>query len=96
MVKNMYYATSSGWFSDKSAAFMASSRPVVLQETGFSNYLPVGEGLFAVNNVEEAKNAIETIESNYERHSRRAFEIAKEYLDTDVVLNRFLGELGLN
>lgn len=94
VVKNMYAATYSGWFSDKSAAFLASGRPVVLQETGFSSHLPVGEGLFAVNDVMEAKEAIEKIESNYPLHSGRALEIAKEYLDTTKVLGKFLGELG--
>jgi hypothetical protein len=96
VVKNMYCATNSGWFSDKSAAFMASGRPVVLQETGFSDYLPVGEGLFAVNNMDEAKDAIESIESNYDFHSKRAYEIANEYLEAKKVLKQFLNELGIN
>jgi glycosyltransferase involved in cell wall biosynthesis len=93
--KNMYTATNSGWFSDKSAAYMACGRPVIVQETGFSDYLPVGEGLFAVNNVEEAKEAIETIEGNYKRHSEKAFELAAEYLEAKKVLSRFLNELGV-
>ncbi len=91
----MYQATSSGWFSDKSAAFIASGRPVILQETGFSEYLPVGEGLFAVESVEEAKNAIQTIEGNYQYHSDRALEIAREYLEAKKVLGNFINELGL-
>lgn len=93
--KNMYTATSSGWFSDKSAAYMASGRPVVVQETGFSQYLPVGEGLFAVNDVTEAKNAIDIIESNYQWHCEKAWEIAREYLEANKVLGKFLTELGL-
>lgn len=93
--KNMYVATNSGWFSDKSAAYMASGRPVVVQETGFSGYLPVGEGLFAVNNVGEAKNAIEIIESKYDWHCKKAFEIACEYLEAKKVLGKFLSELGI-
>ncbi len=91
--KNMYTATNSGWFSDKSAAFMASGRPVIVQETGFSKYLPVGAGLFAVNNVDEAKEAIETIESNYEWHCEKAWEIANEYLSTNKVLGNFLKQV---
>lgn len=93
--KNVYTATRSGWFSDKSAAYMASGRPVVVQETGFSNYLPAGEGLFAVNDVEEAGNAIELIESNYRKHAAKAREIAFEYLEAKIVLKKFLKELGL-
>lgn len=93
--KNVYTATRSGWFSDKSAAYMASGRPVVVQETGFSEYLPTGEGLFAVDNVEEARNAIELIESNYKKHAEKAREIAFEYLEAKVILKNFLKELGL-
>jgi hypothetical protein len=95
VVKNMYAATSSGWFSDKSAAFLASGRPVVLQETGFSRHLPVGEGLFAVNDVSEAKEAIDMIERDYHRHSKKAREIAHEFLDTEKVLGQFLNEINL-
>lgn len=92
--KNMYTATHSGWFSDKSAAYMASGRPVVVQDTGFSEYLPTGEGLFGVADVNEAKNAIEIIESNYQFHCKKAWEIACEYLDAKNVLRKFLNELG--
>ena len=96
VVKHMYQATSSGWFSDKSAAFLAGRRPVVLQETGFSNHLPVGEGLFAVNDAMEAKEAIETIERNYDHHAQKAYEIAQEFLETKRVLSKFLSEIGIN
>lgn len=95
VVKNMYAATHSGWFSDKSAAFMATGRPVVLQETGFSKHLPTGRGLFAVRDVEEAQAAIEIIEDNYPIHARAARDIAAEYLDTRKVLRNFLKEVGL-
>ncbi len=95
VVKNMYQATSSGWFSDKSAAFLASGRPVILQETGFSDHLPTGAGLFAVTNIAEAIEAIETVESNYSFHADKAYEIAAEYLDTDKVLSKFLTDSGV-
>jgi hypothetical protein len=94
--KHMYVATSSGWFSDKSAAFMACGRPVVVQETGFSDHLPTGEGLFGVKDLDEAKAAIETIESDYERHSRAAREIAGEYLESGKVLKGLLSDFGIN
>ncbi len=74
---------------------MASGRPVVLQETGFSKHLPVGEGLFAVNNAEEAKNALDIIENNYDWHCKKAWEIASEYLESKKVLANFLNPLGL-
>jgi hypothetical protein len=95
VAKNVFVATNSGFFSDRSAAYLASGRPVVMQETGFSAHLPCGRGLFAVRNAEDAAAAIDEIESDYESHSRAAREIAVEYLDTQRVLGRFLRELGL-
>lgn len=93
--KNFYVATRSGFFSERSAAYLASGRPVVMQETGFSAHLPCGRGLFAVKTVEEAVAAIEEIDGNYECHSRAAREIAAEYLSTSKVLGKFLNELAL-
>ena len=88
--KNGFVALETGWFSDRSAAFLASGRPVVLQETGFSRHLPTGEGLFAVRNVDEAAAAIDAIESDPGRHMRAAREIACEHLDAPKVLRSFL------
>jgi hypothetical protein len=93
--KNVFVGTNSGWFSDRSAAYLASSRPVVLQDTGFSNHLPCGRGLFAVRTIDEATAAIEDITRQYEKHTKWAREIAMVYLDATKVLRRFLGELGL-
>lgn len=93
--KNIFVALQTGWFSDRSAAYLASGRPVVLQDTGFSRHLPTGEGLFAVNDIAEAAAAIAEIESDYERHSRKAREIACECLDSAVVLKKFLDETGI-
>ena len=93
--KSGYVISNSGWFSDRSAAYLALGRPVVLQETGFSKHLPTGRGLFAVRNTDEAAAALDEIETNYLKHARRARAIAEEYLDTQVVLGTFLEELGL-
>ena len=93
--KNVFVATKSGWFGDRAAAYLASGRPVVMQDTGFSEHLPCGCGLFAVNNVEEAAEAIAIINRDYERHSKKARDIALEFLDTEKVLPRFLSELGI-
>jgi len=92
--KNIFVATRSGWFSDRSAAYLASGRPVVLQDTGFSAHLPCGRGLFAVSSVEQAVEAIKEINSNYSLHSNAAREIAAEYLDAKRLLRKFLDELG--
>ena len=91
----MYTATNSGWFSDKSAAYLASGRPVILQETGFSAHLPVGDGLFSFNTPDEACAAIEEVDRNYAFHAKKAVEIASEYLEARTVFARFLAGLGI-
>ncbi len=93
--KNVYVATNSGWFGDRSGVYLASGRPVVMQDSGFGRHLPCGEGLFAVKTVDEAAAAIDAIHSDYPRHSQAARAIAERYLSTDVVLSRFLSEIGL-
>lgn len=86
----------SGWFSDREACYLASGKPVVTQETGFSQTLPTGEGLFGVNTIEEALGAIEVINSDYERHCRAAREIALEYFAAEKVAGRLLQDVGLS
>lgn len=85
----------SGWFSDRSASYLAAGRPVITQETGFSNILPTGEGLFAFRSMEEILHAVDAINSDYERHSRAAREIARSYFSYEVVLPRLLAEAGI-
>jgi len=94
--KNFYVATNSGFFSERSAAYLASGRPVVMQDTGFSRHLPCGQGLFAVRTVEEAAAAIDTVTADYARQSAWAREIAREHLDAGVVLRDLLTELGVS
>jgi hypothetical protein len=95
VAKNVFVATSTGFFSERSAAYLASGRPVVMQDTGFSDHLPCGSGLFAVRTVEEAAEAIEEVNRDYQRHSKAARDIALEYLDTAKVLPGFLRDLGI-
>lgn len=83
----------SGWFSERSATYLAAGRPVVLQDTGFGSFLPVGEGLFSFGTVDDAAAAIEVILSDPVRHSHAARDIAREYLAVDVVLRDLLREV---
>jgi hypothetical protein len=85
----------SGWFSDRSACYLAAGRPVVAQDTAFGNALPTGCGLFAFRTLEEAAVAIEAIESDYERNARAAREIAVEHFAADTVLSSLLERAGL-
>jgi GT2 family glycosyltransferase len=84
-----------GWFSDRSATYLAAGRPVISQETGFSNVFPTGEGLFGFSTMDEILAAVEAINSDYERHSRAAEEIGREYFGHDVVLGSLLERAGV-
>ncbi len=86
----------SGWFSDRAATYLAAGRPVVTQETGFSNIYPTGDGLFAFSQMAEILSAIDQINTDYERHCRSAAKIAHEFFDAKKVLVKLLGEAGVS
>ena len=86
----------SGWFSDRSATYLASGRPVVTQDTAFGNVLPTGEGLLSFSTVDEAAAAVERINADYARHRRAARSVAREYFSHEVVLGKMLEEVGLS
>jgi hypothetical protein len=84
-----------GWFSDRSAAYLAAGRPVVTQDSGFGCSLPTGCGLFAFATLDDAAAAIDAIASDYDRHGAAAHEIATEYFDHAVVLPELLSACGV-
>lgn len=86
----------SGWFSDRSATYLAAGRPVITQETGFSQVLPTGEGLFGFLMMSEILDAVEAINADYVRHSKAAAQIAREFFNYDVVLTRLLDDMGIS
>jgi len=85
----------SGWFSDRSACYLAAGKPVVTQDTAFGNLLPIGRGLFAFRTMDDILTAIETIQSDYEQHCRAAREIAEEYFAAENVLRSLIERVGL-
>jgi hypothetical protein len=95
IAKSGYVASRCGWFSDRSVCYLASGRPVIAQETGFSRFLPVGAGLFTFETIEEALASIEALDGDYDRHARAARSVAEEYFDSDKVLARLLDQLGV-
>jgi hypothetical protein len=95
VVKEVNATLKSGWFSDRSACYLASGRPVITGDTGFSTALPVGEGLFAFETLDEAMTAIKAVEAAPEKYGARARELAEEHFDAEKVLTGLLGELGL-
>jgi hypothetical protein len=95
VVKDVYHRLTVGWFSDRSAVYLAHGRPVVVQGNGLAGHLPLGEGLFEVADRDEAADAISRVARDPVRHGVAARRIAEEHLDTGVVLRRFLEELGI-
>jgi hypothetical protein len=93
VAKHGYVVGRSGWFSERSAAYLASGRPVVTEETGFSDWLEVGDGVLAFVTPDEAVAAIEDVNSRYETHCRAARAVAEAYFDSDQVLRQLLEEI---
>ena len=92
VAKNGYVKGRCGWFSCRSACYLAAGRPVVVQDTGFRDILPVGDGIVPFSDEEEAVAAIHDVEERYEQHARAAREIAEGCFSADVVLPRLLEE----
>jgi hypothetical protein len=93
VAKDQYTRLRTGWFSDRSACYLAAGRPVVTQETGFSDVLPTGNGLFAFETPEEAVDALEVISADPAAHGRAALEIARESFCAEKVLARMLRDV---
>ena len=93
IAKETYVKSNSGWFSCRSACYLAMGRPVITQETKWSKYISAGMGLLAFNNMETAIDALREVSSNISKHSKAAREIAEEYFDSNKVLSTMLEKL---
>ncbi len=90
VAQNGYVKTWSGWFSDRSVCYLAAGRPVVIQDTGFSDWLPTGCGVVSFKTVDEAVEGLSKVNAEYAAHSAAAREIAMTTFDAGVVLARLL------
>jgi hypothetical protein len=90
IAKHGYVVSNSGWFSERSAAYLASGKPVIVQNTGFADFIETGRGLFSFSALQDIANSFETVNSNYIRHHKWAREIANEYFSGDKVLHSLL------
>jgi hypothetical protein len=95
VAREQYVKPRTGWFSDRSVCYLAAGRPVVTQETGFSSYVPCGEGLFAFSTMEEAARSLNAIGADYPLHAAAAGSIAREYFDAAVVVRGMMAKIGL-
>jgi len=92
--KPIHRALRTGWFSDRSACYLASGRPVLIEDTGLSDHLPTGQGLLVFRDVDEALAGVAEIDGNYERHRRAARRLAEEFLDSRNCLGSMLAACG--
>ena len=90
IAKNSYVKGRSGWFSDRTAHYLANARPALAQATGFERHLPTGQGLLSFASLEEAAEGVARINRDYDAHCRAARAIAEEFLDYRKVLPRLL------
>jgi len=86
----------SGWFSDRSACYLAAGRPVVTQDTAFGKFVPTGEGLFAFHGLEDIVAALESVNGDYARHARAARALALGYFKAEPLLASLLADCGVS
>ena len=90
VAQGIYVETNSGWFSDRTTRYLASGKPALVQDTGLSGTLPLGDGLLAFRTLDDAVAGAEAIAADYERHAHRARAIAEAFFDSDRVLIKLL------
>jgi hypothetical protein len=95
VAQGIYVETNSGWFSDRTTRYLASGRPALVQDTGFSRTLPVGNGLVAFRTLDEAVAGADEIARRYPEHCTAARRIAEEHFDARGVLARFCEQAGI-
>ena len=93
VAQQIYVATGSGWFSDRTTRYLASGRPAIVQDTGFSAELPTGEGLLPFSTPEQAIARLAEFDRDFDRHAAAARAIAAEHFDSDAVIGRLLEEV---
>jgi hypothetical protein len=96
VAKQMNIELRSGWFSDRSACYLASGRPVITQDTGFGNVIPTGEGLFAFNTLDDILRAVDAINADYRRHCSAARTVAEDYFKAETVLAKLIDDSSCN
>lgn len=95
VAKDQYVRLHTGWFSDRTACYLAAGRPVITQETGFTRHIGAGRGLFAFTEPGEIAEAARAIRADYAAHSRAASEIAAEYFEATKVVASLLDRAGV-
>jgi hypothetical protein len=95
VARDQYVRPRTGWFSDRSACYLAAGRPVITEDTGFGKFIPTGRGLFAFTTMDDVVAAIDAIESDYEGHCRAARDLAETYFGAERVVGSLMSRAGL-
>jgi hypothetical protein len=95
VAQEIYVKTGSGWFSDRTTRYLASGKPAVVQDTGFSQHIPVGEGLLAFHGVDDAAAACAAVLADYPRHCAAARALAEEHFSPARALGGLLEDVGV-
>ena len=93
IAKEQYALLRTGWFSDRTACYLAAAKPAIVQDTGFGCALPTGEGLFAFTTLDDAVAALEAVQADYPRHASASLQLASEFFRAETVLTQLLDEL---
>jgi hypothetical protein len=93
VAQGIYTETNSGWFSDRTVRYLASGKPALVQDTGFSRTYPVGDGLVPFRTLDEAVSGAERVLHDYDEHCTAARRLAEEYFDSKIVLGRLVNEI---
>ena len=95
VARDQYVRPRTGWFSDRTACYLAAGRPVITEDTGFGKFIPTGRGLFAFSSMDAVLGAIDAIESDYRGHCEAAAQIASEYFAAEKVVGSLMTRAGL-
>ena len=95
VARDQYVRPRTGWFSDRTACYLAAGRPVITEDTGFGKFIPTGRGLFAFTTMDDVLAAVDAIESDYQGHCRAAAEIGAEYFGAERVVGSVMARAGL-
>jgi hypothetical protein len=90
VAKNAYVASRSGWFSCRSACYLALGVPTIVQDTGFDIAVPSGHGVLKFSDLTEAAACTDEVLAYPDRHAHAAIELACEYFDSDCILTNLL------
>ena len=95
VAKDQYVRLNTGWFSDRSVCYLAAGRPVIIQDTGFTEHYGNNGGLFAFDSLNEIVDAVKMINSDYAKHSRAARDLAREIFEAEKVVGSLLERAGV-